>query len=374
MATSSADAFGPSIPTDEHVGDPGRELAQLGQPRDARLDGRRGTVEARDLERRDPSARQRDREVRPALASAERLPCELEPALREQRPRDEELEADVPEGVGIRRPAELLAELGRVVRGERPEAGRRGHPGAQLGLEGVCVGARDEVRGEPGGRWCGEVLLHRPIVRRAARYPPGMDPLEDAPPLDDEDGDEPEAARTVTNGDLARIFHEIGDILEVKGELVFKTVAYHRAADAIARAPFDVGATYGSGERRPIPGVGAAIADKIAELATTGRMAYYDKLRAEIPSTLVDLLRIPGVGPKTVRIVWEGLGIADLAELKLAAQEGRLRDAQGHLGEHRGADPRGHREARDGARAGCCSTGRRRRATTSSSSCAASPA
>ena len=110
-----------------------------------------------------------------------------------------------------------------------------------------------------------------------------MDPLEDAPPLDDEDGDEPEAARTVTNGDLARIFHEIGDILEVKGELVFKTVAYHRAADAIARAPFDVGATYASGERRPIPGVGAAIADKITELATTGRMAHYDKLRAEIP-------------------------------------------------------------------------------------------
>ena len=156
-----------------------------------------------------------------------------------------------------------------------------------------------------------------------------MDPLEDAPPLDDEDGDEPEAPRAVTNGDLARIFHEIGDILEVKGELVFKTVAYHRAADAIARAPFDVGATYASGERRPIPGVGAAIADKITELATTGRMAYYDKLRAEIPSTLVDLLRIPGVGPKTVRIVWEALGIADLPALKLAAQEGRLRTLKG---------------------------------------------
>jgi len=156
-----------------------------------------------------------------------------------------------------------------------------------------------------------------------------MDPLEDAPPLDDEDGDEPEAPRAVTNGDLARIFHEIGDILEVKGELVFKTVAYHRAADAIARAPFDVGATYAAGERRPIPGVGAAIADKITELATTGRMAYYDKLRAEIPSTLVDLLRIPGVGPKTVRIVWEALGIADLPGLKQAAQEGKLRTLKG---------------------------------------------
>src|SRR6188472_1213094 len=149
--------------------------------------------------------------------------------------------------------------------------------------------------------------------------------LDDEPPRDDEDGDEPETPRAVTNGDLARIFHEIGDILEVKGELVFKTVAYHRAADAIARAPFDVGATYAAGDRRPIPGVGQAIADKIFELATTGHMAYYEKLRAEIPRTLVDLLRIPGVGPKTVRIVWEALGIADLPGLKQAAQEGKLR-------------------------------------------------
>ncbi|HEY3334180.1 MAG TPA: DNA polymerase/3'-5' exonuclease PolX [Candidatus Limnocylindrales bacterium] len=156
-----------------------------------------------------------------------------------------------------------------------------------------------------------------------------MDPLDDAPPRDDEDGDGPDAPRAVSNGDLARIFHEIGDILEVKGELVFKTVAYHRAADAIARAPFDVAATYAGGERRPVPGVGAAIADKITELATTGRMASYDSLRAEIPPTLVDLLRIPGVGPKTVRLVWESLGIADLPGLKAAAEAGKLRTIKG---------------------------------------------
>jgi DNA polymerase (family 10) len=153
--------------------------------------------------------------------------------------------------------------------------------------------------------------------------------LNDAPPRDDEDGDGPETPRAVTNGDLARIFHEIGDILEVKGELVFKTVAYHRAADAIARAPFDVAASYAAGDRRPIPGVGQAIADKITELATTGHMAMYERLRAEIPATLVDLLRIPGVGPKTVRIVWESLGIADLDSLKQAALENRLRELRG---------------------------------------------
>ena len=133
----------------------------------------------------------------------------------------------------------------------------------------------------------------------------------------------------LTNGDLARIFHEIGDILEVKGEVVFKTVAYHRAADAIARAPFDVADAYGAGDRRPIPGVGQAISDKIAELATTGRMAFHERLRAEIPASLVELLRIPGVGPRTVRVVHDALGIETLDDLRRAAEAGDLRGLKG---------------------------------------------
>ena len=106
------------------------------------------------------------------------------------------------------------------------------------------------------------------------------------------------ASADLTNGDLARIFHEIGDMLEVKGELVFKTVAYHRAADAIGRSPVDLVAAYRAGTPPRIPGVGKAISDKIEELATTGHMAFYDRLRAEIPPGLVELLRIPGLGPE----------------------------------------------------------------------------
>jgi DNA polymerase (family 10) len=128
-----------------------------------------------------------------------------------------------------------------------------------------------------------------------------------------------------SNDDLARVFHEIGNLLEIKGELVFKTVAYHKAADAIGHAPFDVAAVYASGERRPIAGVGAAIGDKITELATTGRMAFHDRLLTELPPTLVDLLAIPGVGPKTVRALWEGLGIETVDELRVAAAAGQLR-------------------------------------------------
>ena len=137
------------------------------------------------------------------------------------------------------------------------------------------------------------------------------------------------ARQALANGDLARIFHEIGDILELKGEIPFKTVAYHRAADAIARAAFDVASAYGAGDRRPIPGVGQAISDKITELARTGRLAYHERLRAEIPPTLVELLRIPGVGPKTVRQVWESLGIATLEDLRAAAETGRLKGLKG---------------------------------------------
>ncbi len=170
------------------------------------------------------------------------------------------------------------------------------------------------------------------MPRRVARTDPPPDPDAGAAPVADDPGvaapPDPER-RAPTNGDLSRIFHEIGDILELKGEVVFKTVAYHRAADAIARAPFDVAATYAAGDRRPIPGVGQAIGDKIVEYATTGHIAVHDRLRAEIPASLVDLLRIPGVGPKTVRIVYEGLGIETLDDLRRAAEAGMLRGLRG---------------------------------------------
>jgi len=150
----------------------------------------------------------------------------------------------------------------------------------------------------------------------AARAAAAADPLGlDAGDTHDEqadaesDGGEDAAGRRrdPTNGDLARLFHEIGDMLEVKGEIAFKTVAYHRAADAIGRSPVDLASAYRSGKPPKIPGVGQAISDKIAELVATGHMAYYERLRAEIPPSLVELLAIPGLGPKTVRLVYDEL-------------------------------------------------------------------
>jgi len=133
----------------------------------------------------------------------------------------------------------------------------------------------------------------------------------------------------LSNGDLARIFHEIGDMLELKGELVFKTVAYHRAADAIGRSPVDLASAYRSGTPPPVPGVGKAISDKLRELATTGRLAFYERLSAEVPPSLVEILRIPGLGPKTVRQLHEDLGVATIDDLRRAAEDGRLRGLRG---------------------------------------------
>ena len=180
-----------------------------------------------------------------------------------------------------------------------------------------------------------------------------LDPT-DRPPDDDEDerdadpapatGGEPHASGDapttgdaptagdpplLSNGALADVFHEIGDLLEIKGELVFKTVAYHRAADAIGRSPLEVARAYREGHPPEIPGVGRAISDKLSELATTGRLGYHERLRSEFPATLLDLLRIPGLGPKTVRLLYTQLGVADLDALRVAAESGRLRTVRG---------------------------------------------
>ncbi len=176
------------------------------------------------------------------------------------------------------------------------------------------------------------------------RTPPLPATDEELPPPEPDDRDAAAAAAAaaatdaadggegplqLSNGVLARIFHEIGDMLEVKGELVYKTVAYHRAADAIAHTASDVAEGYRLGDPPKVPGVGAAISDKIRELVTTGHMAFYDRLRAEVPPALVELLRVPGVGPKTVRVLYETLGIENLEDLRHAAEAGHLRTVRG---------------------------------------------
>ncbi len=162
--------------------------------------------------------------------------------------------------------------------------------------------------------------------------PPAGDPdavLAGGAPVPGSEATLPADVPLLTNAELARIFHEIGDILEVQGELVFKTVAYHRAADEIAHCPVEVARAYREGHPPRIPGVGAAISKKLEELATTGRLAFHERLRAQVPPSLLDLLEVPGVGPRTVKLLYEQRGIETLDDLRRAAEAGHLRDLRG---------------------------------------------
>jgi DNA polymerase (family 10) len=133
----------------------------------------------------------------------------------------------------------------------------------------------------------------------------------------------------ISNSELARIFTEIGDMLEILGEVVYKAVAYRRVADVIERYPDDVAALYRRGEPPKIPGAGAALTAKLAELAETGRLEYHDRLRAQVPDGLLEMLRVPGVGPKTVRLLHSELGIDSVEALRAAAAAGGLRHIRG---------------------------------------------
>ncbi len=139
-------------------------------------------------------------------------------------------------------------------------------------------------------------------------------------------GDDVPALR---NEQIAAMLHEIADVLEITGELPFKIGAYRRAADSIAHSPVDIVAAYRAGAPPRLEGVGKAIDEKLAELADTGRMSYHEQLLAVVPPSLVTLLIVPGIGPRTAGDLWQQLGIATLADLELAAREGRLRSVKG---------------------------------------------
>jgi DNA polymerase (family 10) len=131
------------------------------------------------------------------------------------------------------------------------------------------------------------------------------------------------------NDELARIFYEIGDMLEIQGEVPFKIGAYRRAAENIANSPLDIARAYREGKPPRLAGVGPAIDQKLAELSDTGRLRYYERLRKDVPPSVVTLLQVPGLGPRTAGELWRQAGIGSLEQLEDAAQNGRLRELKG---------------------------------------------
>jgi DNA polymerase/3'-5' exonuclease PolX len=126
-----------------------------------------------------------------------------------------------------------------------------------------------------------------------------------------------------SNADAAEIFRTIADLLDLLGE-TFKPEAYRRAARSIESLTEDLGAVAARHELRAIPGVGEAIAEKIEEYLRTGSVSYYERLKREIPPGLVELMRLPGLGPKTARRFWVELGVEGPSELGDAIAAGRL--------------------------------------------------
>jgi DNA polymerase (family X) len=135
--------------------------------------------------------------------------------------------------------------------------------------------------------------------------------------------------QTMNNRELADTFQLIGDLMEIKGENVYKIIAYRKAGDSLLNLGRDINDVHREGSLTAIPGIGKAIAEKIDELLTTGQLEFLEKLKSEVPAGLAEMLKVPELGPKKVAMFWKEAGIDSLAKLENAAQEGKLRTLPG---------------------------------------------
>jgi DNA polymerase (family 10) len=137
------------------------------------------------------------------------------------------------------------------------------------------------------------------------------------------------SSERLTNQQLADIFRRIADLLEIKGEVIYKILAYRKAADNLENLGSDVSGFWREGKLTEIPGVGKAISEKIDELLVTGKLDFLEKLEKEVPPGLIGVLQVPDVGPKKAALFWKQLGVTNLAELESAARGGKLRGLPG---------------------------------------------
>ena len=129
--------------------------------------------------------------------------------------------------------------------------------------------------------------------------------------------------------DVARTLEEIAVLLELTGVNPFKVRAYENAARAVDGLSEDLGQVVSEGRLTEVPGIGDSTGANIAELWKTGRMKFYEDLAASVPPGYIEMTRIPGLGPKKIRALGEALEINSIADLKRAAEEGRIRDLKG---------------------------------------------
>ena len=133
----------------------------------------------------------------------------------------------------------------------------------------------------------------------------------------------------MTRQEVSEILDEIATLLELKGENPFKSRAYSNASRTIAALDMDLGEAVRSGALKEVKGIGVALFEKITELVTTGKLGYYEELKASVPEGLIEMIRIPGLGPKRARAIFEHLGVSTLGELEYACNENRLMKLEG---------------------------------------------
>jgi len=133
----------------------------------------------------------------------------------------------------------------------------------------------------------------------------------------------------VTNAEIAAALEELGILYELDGAVKYRVLAYSTAAKAIRESPVSVAELAAQGRATEVPGVGKTLAEKINALLETGEIPAAVKLKAKFPPTLIEVTRVPGVGPKTARRLFEELEISSMEDLKAAAEGEKIRDVKG---------------------------------------------
>ena len=133
----------------------------------------------------------------------------------------------------------------------------------------------------------------------------------------------------MNNRQLADTFALIADLCEIKGEVIYVVLAYRKAAESLVGLGREAGEYWKEGKLREIPGVGKAIAEKIDELLSTGKLNFLENLKKEIPVGLAAWMKVPSLGPKKIAFINKTLKITTLEELEAAAKDGKLRDLPG---------------------------------------------
>src|SRR5947209_735214 len=135
--------------------------------------------------------------------------------------------------------------------------------------------------------------------------------------------------RDPTNAEIALALDELGDLYELDGAIIHRIVAYRNAAKAVREAPVSVAALAHEGRATELPGIGQTIQEKVLALSNEGSIPALEKMRSKFPAGLIEITRLPGLGPKRARRLFDELAIDSTQKLREAAEEQRIRELKG---------------------------------------------